>query len=272
MTLNVVKSYFLLRTKVILSYRMTAFSGFVTQIIFALFKIFIMYAFIASNPADSPMTLGATITYIWITQIFFSIIPWNVNWDEMNAITSGNIVYELTKPIDLFPLFFSKTLAWRFGSSIVRVVPIVLFNLIVLPVFGFQEYALKIPDGKYVLFFLCSIFLAYILSSMITVFLYSITLYTIDASNFLGIINSVAFVLSGTIIPLGFFPEIFQKILILQPFKGIVDTPAMIFTQQYTDLQSLGYMLLQVAWIVIFYFVNQRIFKIGMKKIEIQGG
>lgn len=71
MTLNVVKSYFLLRTKVILSYRMTALSGFVTQIIFALFKIFIMYAFIASNPTDSPMTLGATITYIWITQIFF---------------------------------------------------------------------------------------------------------------------------------------------------------------------------------------------------------
>ncbi|EUJ42534.1 ABC-2 family transporter protein [Listeria riparia] len=89
---------------------------------------------------------------------------------------------------------------------------------------------------------------------------------------FFGIINSVAFVLSGTIIPLGFFPEIFQKILILQPFKGIIDTPAMIFTQQYTNLQSLGFMLLQVAWIVIFYFVNELVFKIGIKKIEIQGG
>ncbi|WP_151736047.1 ABC transporter permease [Paenibacillus tengchongensis] len=263
---------FATRFKTVMVFRAAALSGIVAQIFFAFFKIFTLYGFMEGGTENSPLHPDSVVVYIWLTQIFLTIIPWNVNGEDLYSIRSGNIAYELVRPVNLFALMYIKTISWRVTNSLIRVIPIVIFNMILLPILGFGEFAITIPSGKILLLFIISITIAYLLSCMITVFLYSITLYTIDASNFLGIINSMALVLSGTIIPLSYFPESLQVLLILQPFKGIIDTPALILTGQYTYSESMLYILLQLVWLLIFFLLNSVMFKKGTKKIVVQGG
>lgn len=266
------KFIFASRFKTVMIFKFAAISGVITQIFFSFFKIFIIYSFMSGNIDKSPMEIKSTITYIWLTQIFLSIIPWNVNWEELNSIKSGNIVYEMARPISLYSLMFSKTLAWRVANSLVRVIPIFIFNLLVLPLFGLGVYSVSAVSINAILLFIISILIAYFLSTMITVFLYSITLYTIDASNFIGVINSIALLLCGTIIPLSYFPDKLQLFLRFQPFKGIIDTPAMILSGEYSTDVSVFYIAVQAAWVVVFFFINKKMFGAGIKKIVVQGG
>jgi ABC-type uncharacterized transport system, permease component len=254
-------------------YRIAVLSGIIAQVFFALIKIFIINAFIVENAgANSPLQSSSMVTYIWLTQAFLTIAPWNVNKEDLNVISTGNIAYELARPVDLFSLMYIKTLTWRISKSLMRAVPILLINMILFPLLRLGFYSVTIKSVDTLILFLVSITISYFLSCMITVFIYAISLYTIDASNFIDIFSSLAFVLSGTILPLVFFPSFMQKVLILQPFKGIIDTPAMILTGQYSQKESFFYIGLQLTWLMVFFIVNYVMFKRSTNKIVIQGG
>lgn len=269
--MGVFKAIFESRYKVVMVYKFAAISGIVTQIFFAFFKIFTLYTF-SSGSSNAPFQDETVITYIWLTQIFLSIIPWNVNGEEMNSIRTGSIAYEMVRPSNLFSMIYSKTLAWRVSSSIVRIIPMLIFNIFILRIFNLNMFTIRASSIESVFLFIISIIISYFLSTMITVFLYSIALYTIDATNFIGLISSFAMLLSGTIIPLAYFPEFMQKWLEIQPFKGIIDTPALILTGQYTYLDSYKFIALQLMWVVVFYYLNKIMFNKGTKKIVVQGG
>ncbi|MEK3864608.1 ABC-2 family transporter protein [Paenibacillus sp. FSL H7-0716] len=270
--MNVFISYFQTRFNSIMIYRSAAIFGSITQIFWGFFRIFILYQFTLGNIGESPMASSSMITYIWLNQIFFAIVPWNVNHQEFDLVKSGNVVYELARPINLFNLLFSKTLAWRLASSVIRMIPILIFVIIVLPLIGFGSYGIAFPSIESIFLFIVSISLSYLLSSVITVFIYAITFFTIEASNFVGFINTMAYALSGLIIPLAYFPEKIQTFLNFQPYKSVLDTPAMIFTAEYSVKESMMYILVQVAWVVFFTLINQVMIKKGIKQLVVQGG
>lgn len=270
--MNCFFAFFRARYRTVMNFKIAAVSGFITQIFFALFRIYIILAFSADNTYSSPMKIQSTIIYIWLTQMFFSIVPWNVNWDEFGMIKNGDVAYEIVRPIDLFSMFFSKTLAWRLASSIVRALPILLTNIVVLPFIGLYDISIFCMRWRNIGFFLVSIIIAYILSSLITVFLYSITLMIINASNFIGFFNSIAMLISGTIIPLSFFPSWAEKILDLTPFKGVIDTPAMIVTGEYSTHEIIISILGQIAWCICLWLVSRILLHKSMNRLVLQGG
>lgn len=265
-------AFFKARYRTVMTFKVAAVSGFITQVFFALFRIYIILAFSADNISASPMKIQATIIYIWLTQMFFSIVPWNVNWEEFRMIKSGNVAYEIVRPIDLFSMFFSKTLAWRLANSIVRAIPILLINIVVLPLLGLFDISVFCMKWANIGFFILSLVIAYILSSLITVFMYSITLLIIDASNFIGFFNSIAMLISGTIIPLNFFPTWARRILEVTPFKGVIDTPVMIVTGEYSSREILFAILGQIAWCICLWLISKIIIRKSMTRLVIQGG
>lgn len=265
-------AYFVARFKTVMVFKLAAISGFISQVFFALFRIYIILAFSLGNSASSPMQIQSTILYIWIAQIFFAIVPWNVNWEDFHVIKSGNVAYEIIRPIDLFSMFFSKTLSWRLANCIVRGLPVLLVNIIVLPLIGMKNISLFCMGWKNIGGFIISITLGFVLSSLITVFLYSIALLVLDASNFIGFFNSIAMLISGTIIPLSYFPSWLRTILMVTPFKGVIDTPAMIITGEYDTKQMIMAIIGQLIWCVALYVVNRLIIYYSTKRLVVQGG
>lgn len=248
-------------------------SGITTQIFFAFFKILVLDAFTTEGgEAAGTYQSDALITYIWVTQAFFLLSPWNVIWEDLDLIRSGNIAYELIRPASLHSMFFYRTLSHRFINTLVRAVPIVIFNIVIVPAIGMKYYSMHFNTVTSVILFLISIALAFILSTCITVCIYVITFYTTSATNFIGIFGSLATILTGNILPLYLFPDFLQTALILQPFKGLVDTPAQILTGQYNNIESIFYIGLQLFWIGVLSIVNQKLFKTATRRIVVHGG
>ena len=240
---------------------------------FAFIKIFTISAFTDLNTAiTSPLGTASFITYIWLTQAFVMMQPLNVNGEDIDSIRSGSIAYELARPVDLFSLMFMKTFALRFANSAIRAVPILMINVLLFPLVGLGAFSITVPSVSALLLFLPSLIASYFVSTLITVLIYAITLHTVNATNFIGLLNSAAFVLSGTLIPLPFFPEFMQKILIIQPFKSVIDTPAMILSGQYALEESLLFILLQIVWIIVLFCLCASLFRKGLKKMMVLGG
>lgn len=267
------KTYLTARLKLAKVFFMSAIFGVLTQCFFAFFRILIIDAFMVLADKNAvAMQSKSMITYIWLTQAFLGISPWNTNRDDMDLIRTGNIVYELARPVDLHSLLFVKTWSQRIVNTLIRAIPIFVLNLLVFPLVGLQHYSITANSGMSVLIFSVSLFLAFLLSSCITVSIYSISLYTVNASNFTGIFGSIAMLLSGTILPLALFPDFLQPFFTYQPFKSIVDTPAMILSGNYSNGECVFYIGLQIIWILTFFTANHALFNRAKQRIILQGG
>lgn len=247
-------------------------SGIVTQLFFATFKIVTLNAFVSGNEAASPMNTSQTALYVWVTQMLFAIVPWNVNGKDFDSIRTGSIASELIRPIGLFKLIFVKTISWRMVSFLTRAIPIFFIASILFHLLSLDELIIQLPTFGYFLMFLISVTFSLILSTLITVLLYSLAFFFTSISNFIGAISSLAFVLSGIIIPLAFYPKQLLFFLEHQPFKFIVDTPALIFNESYTIHDSIRQLIMQVIWIVVLLFITNLVYQKVENKIEINGG
>ncbi|MBF0779682.1 MULTISPECIES: hypothetical protein [unclassified Granulicatella] len=268
----VLVSQIIKQIKIVKIYKITLISGIVTQIFFAIFKNYILIAFVGSNEQLSPMSELQTTSYIWVTQVLFGIVPWTVNSSDFDSIRKGTVALDLVKPTSIFNFIFSKTVSWKFVGMMARGIPIFLFSLMISFAFPDIGLRLSLPNMDNFLLFIVSVLLAVQLSTLITTSMYCLAFYFTSITNFVSTIGSIAYILSGMVIPLRFFPKEISDFLNIQPFRYIVDLPAQIFNGLYDNKGSFFVLLVQIMWIIIFYAINLIVYKDIEGKIEINGG
>ncbi len=85
-----------------LQYRAAAFAGLVTQFAWGFMEILAFSAFYHADPAAFPMEFQHLVSYIWIQQAFLAIfVLWGVNSESVDTIVSGNIAYDLARPMKI---------------------------------------------------------------------------------------------------------------------------------------------------------------------------
>ena len=115
-------------------------------------------------------------------------------------------------------------------------------------------------------------FIALLLSSAISNIFTISTLWTIAGDGMQMIVQPLAWVFSGILVPLAFFPDGMQQLLRLLPSSGIIDIPIRLYTGMIpvSDLLALG--LLQLAWTGIFIIIGLHLLARAMKRVVVQGG
>lgn len=84
--------------------------------------------------------------------------------------------------------------------------------------------------------------------------------------------QSTISIFSGLIAPLTLFPEWFQKIANILPFKEFIYTPINIYLGNIS-LNEIGFIILKlIAWSLILYVISKAFFNYSVKKITINGG
>lgn len=120
-------SFFRLRCVTGLQYRAAALAGISTQFAWGFLMIFAYHAFYRSDPTAFPMTLQATVNYTWIQQAFLAMFAsWVLDGDILEEITSGSISYSLCRPVDLYAMWYTKSLSGRISKVALRAVPILV--------------------------------------------------------------------------------------------------------------------------------------------------
>lgn len=262
------KSYLALvkiRFQSLLQYRAAALAGFGTQLFWGFIRIMIFQAFYLSTKQVMPMSSEDTITYIWLGQAFLLIVPWNIDREMWETIRTGNVAYELVRPVDCYWYWFSKAFAFRTAPVILRAIPLFI---LAIPFFG-----MGVPPGIFnLLVFFPVLFTAALLSSAITVLINISLFWTVSGEGIYRLVPSFMMMFSGLIVPLPLMPEWLQFIIRILPFRGIIDSPFRLYIGHIPPAAFPEILLHQLIWIIIIVFTGRLLLSRGIRKITIQGG
>lgn len=261
-------AFFRLRFIAGLQYRSAALGGIVTQYVWGFMTILMFRAFYQSNPAAFPMEFAQLSSYIWMQQSFLTMFAtWFLDNDIFASITSGDLAYELVRPLDLYWMWFTKNMAIRLSRMLLRSVPILLVAFL-LP----APYGLTLPNPTQFLFFLLTMVLAFLVVIAVCMLIYIVTCYTLSAAATRTIAVSVIDFLSGQIIPLTFFPMNIQTILKFTPFAAMQHVPFHVYNGVLYGQELVQAVLLQITWLAFLVALGIGWMHVVLKRVAVQGG
>ncbi|MCI9337993.1 MAG: ABC transporter permease [Lachnospiraceae bacterium] len=262
-------SYFRMWLVMGLQYRAAAFGGVITQFFWGFMEIIAMHAFHESNPASYPMTMEATCSYIWFQQAFIAMLSARLfDGQILESVRSGNIAYELCRPVHIYDLWFSRSTASRLSGAGLRCIPI-----LIVAVFLPKSYRLSAPAGPVQFaFFLLTLVLAVLVSVSYIMLIYISGLYTISADGFRRLCSSMMDFLTGGYIPLPFFPAKIRQVLELLPFASMQNVPLRIYSGDLAGTAMYRAIGLQLFWLAAMVAAGRVLCRNAERKLMVQGG
>jgi ABC-2 type transport system permease protein len=253
------------RFRLLLQYRAAAIAGFGTQLFWGFIRVMIFTAFFKSASEPQPMTLTETINYIWLGQALLLLLPWNMDREVHQIIRSGNVAYEMVRPLNLYWLWYVRELAQRVAPVILRAIPMFFIASIFLGLDLPPSFAAALAFG-------CSVLGAIFLSSAITTLLAISLFWTISGEGMLRLVPNFAIMFSGLVIPLPMFPDWSQPILNFLPFRGLMDVPFRLYLAHLPPEQATGLIAHQILWGLVFILLGRVLLQHGLKRVVVQGG
>ncbi|MCP4750522.1 MAG: hypothetical protein GY866_06490 [Proteobacteria bacterium] len=251
--------------RMLLQYRAAAVAGFGTQLFWGLIRVMIFEAFYYGSKVGQPMVLSDVVTYVWLGQAFFAMLPFRPNVEVGTMIREGTIAFEMLRPLNIYKLWFSRALAERSAPTVLRATPMLVLAGLFL---NLQAPA----NPRALLLFVISTLLAFLLSCAISTLISISLLWTLSGEGIPPLSTAMVFVFSGIIVPLPLFPESLRIVVNFLPFRGIVDTPFRLYLDHMSAAEAMGAFFHQAVWIVILVGTGRWILSRGLKRLVVQGG
>lgn len=262
-------SFFRIRFITGLSYRAAAWSGMTTNLFWGFMLILSFRAFYRTDSSAFSMDFPALCSYIWLQQMLFSLFTiFRMDNQTFESIRSGDIAYELARPIGLYGTWFFKDLASSISSVLLRCIPVILVSSL-LP----APYGLKLPASAFSgLIFLISLPLGILIVSAIRMLIYISTFHTLNPRGVQVVAASIVEFLSGAIIPLPFFPDKLRAVVECTPFAALQSSPLLIYTGAYTPEKALYMLALQLFWALSLILLGKLWLSRSLRRVVVQGG
>lgn len=248
-----------------LAYRFDVISSIIIQ---CLVVIATSYFWVAAY-GDQKYALGVTknqmLTYSIISAVLSCILSANVEDRIIQSVRKGNVALDMLKPVNVFGMYLAEDLGEITISLCQKALPLLLISAVLIQV--------PIPaSGLYFLLFLVSVILSFFINWLIAVSFSMITFFVISMGPLRQIKNSLIRILSGSIIPLWFFPENIQTVMRFLPFMYLYQLPLSIYIGKLTLVEVLRQLGLQSIWVLILYVVFKMIQKKVLSHVLVQGG
>lgn len=253
------------RFRTLLQYRAAALAGMGTQLFWGLVRVMIFEAFFRSTIAEQPMSAADVITYIWLAQAFFSLIPTNVDPDTRAQVRSGSVGYDLLRPLDLYAYWYTRSLALRIALPLLRAPLMIAFALLLM---GMDLPASWASAAAFAL----SMAAAVLLSAAFTTLLNITLMWTISGDGVTALAPGFVMIMSGMIVPLPLYPDWAQPVLDMLPFRGLIDTPFRLYLGHIPASELPLQLAHQLAWTVAIVLLGRWILSRGVRRLVIQGG
>lgn len=262
------KAYFAIfkcRLAALFQYRAAALAGLTTQFFWGWIKMTVLTAFYAHTAAAQPISLAEAITFVWLSQSLLQLVPWTIDKEVEAQIKSGNVAYELVRPVEIYWNWFYRAIAMRVVPTALRCLPIfILAGLF---------FGLSAPVSWYAgILFCISLIFSVLLSSAITTLILTSLFWTISGEGIQRMLPATAIFLAGVMVPLPLFPDWMQPFMSLQPFRGVVDIPIRLYTGIIPAVEAPFYFAFQIGWAAFLILLGIWLSRRATKHIIIQGG
>lgn len=209
-------------------------------------------------------TIAQIVTYYVLVVTISPIVLWGINEDMAHSIRNGKINKELLNPITYFQYYFGVNLG-EIGFALavgiaVFIVSSVLWNVL-----------FPVSIGNFILF-LSVILLGIPITFFLQMIVGTAGFYTNSIWGMQILRKAIISIFSGIIAPITLFPEWFQNLANILPFKELIYTPINIWLGQVPINDIFFIIVKQSIWGIVLYVVAKMFFNHAVKKITINGG
>jgi ABC-2 type transport system permease protein len=180
-----------------------------------------------------------------------------------DKIREGAIATDLMKPISLPFYFFSD----GFGQTLfgaLLIVPALLLALLLVRI--------DVPSPAVLAAFGASFALGYCVNFLLNFLMNAIAFWTLETFAIQMAVRWLSDLLSGQIVPLIFFPGVWQQIMLGLPFAAIYSTPLLIYVGTITPQQYGAVFALQLFWLAAFAALAAVVWRAAQTRVVVQGG
>lgn len=262
-------SFFRLRFTMGLQYRAAAFGGIATQFAWGFMEIMIFAAFYRADADAFPISFSATVSYLWLQQAFLALFAtWMMETEIFDSIVNGNIAYELCRPIDIYSMWFFRSIATRLSRAVLRCFPILIVAAL-LP----YPYGICAPASpKHFILFGVTMILGLAMTVSLCVLIYILAFFTISPAGLEMMFTSMTDFFAGALIPLPFFPERMRQLMELLPFAAMQNVPLRIYSGSMNGPEMQKAVLLQIFWLTVITAAGKILCHTAQKRVIVQGG
>ncbi|MBM3458995.1 MAG: ABC transporter permease, partial [Armatimonadetes bacterium] len=187
------------RSRTLLQYRAAALAAVGTRVFWGVIRLMIYGGFYASTTSVQPLSEEQVAGYVWLGQAMLVMTLTWLDPEIRDMIRSGNVAYELVRPIELYWYWFARSVAARLVPTVVQGAPILL---LVGPLLGLRPP----PSLEAGALWVVSTVLALLLSSAIGTLMSVSLVWTISGEGVARLMPAFAYAFSGMAVPLLLWP------------------------------------------------------------------
>ena len=245
----------------------------VCQVACMVFLWLAVYRSSADGTEIHGFTYREMIAYVVLTTIFgFVTFNNDTLWYINSDIRKGTIGNYLIKPISYRGRYAATsfgnllTMTVMFGIPFYSLALVILGSLGFLPNLAFPGFFAHL--GLFLLAGLC----ASLLNDTIAYIFGVLCFYTSASWGLNSLKTTIISFLSGTLLPLAFFPAGLRQVVNWMPFAGMSQNPILILMMKYDLAESLRSVAMTAAWIVALELFAKLLFSHAIRKVTVQGG
>ena len=248
-----------------LAYRLRYFTGIVTYFIYVSVYYFIWKAIYEHSTTIEGFDFNHLLTYVAVGWIIRSFYFNNIDQEMAYQVMEGRLAMDLIKPVNIQMMYVARAA----GESLFRLGMLTAPTALMLVLVYRLGRPASLAQGAA---FLASVAFSFLIVAAIN---FATGTFALRLSSILGLLRAKFFLLelfSGLLLPISFFPPLFQKIFSVLPFEYISYVPVLIYLGKMTGPEILRALALQLFWVVSLLGLGDAMWRWSSRKITIQGG
>lgn len=261
------KYLYIIKTQIIkrLTYAFDVYGNILVQTIIMITSAFFWKALYKDGGTAGGVNVESMLVYIIMSSVLSVLLITNVEKRIEQSVQKGTVATDMMKPVSLFGIYFAEDIGTIIALTLQNILPILLIGSLLIKVPKMADLC-DLP--LFVLSVLLSFFINWFLAALFGMMAFSAV--NIDA--LIQVKKHLIRLISGSIIPLWFFPDPIANVLKFLPFPYIYQLPLSIYIGRGTRAEIFTGMEIQLAWAVVLFLVFLFAQKQITRKVMVQGG
>jgi ABC-2 type transport system permease protein len=248
-----------------LAYRFDVFATLGTNTILMMATVFLWRTAFRGIDAVEGVGEKHMVTYAIVAVLLRAAFQCGVQDAISNRMRDGNIAMDLIKPIQPLGYWLSEDLGSVVSALAMHALPLLVVSVILLQA--------PLPGSSAAfLAFLASCIFSYGILWLVAAVVGTIAIWTMEIGNLGMVKDAVVGILSGSLVPLWFFPDTIQKICRWLPFQYTYQAPLGIYIGRTPPAAVGQVLLIQLAWIVVLSALLVAVWNRAKRRVLSQGG
>lgn len=248
-----------------LTYKFNVYSNILMQMIIITASAFFWKALFKNTDSVQGVDVNTMMVYTVMSSVIAIVLSTDVEWRIMRDVEDGKIAISMMRPINVFSIYFAEDIAQLISLLFQNIVPIILIGGLVV---GIPKPATLVAF----LLFIVSLCMAFFINWFISVMFGMISFTAIQMSSVFQVKKHLIRLLSGSIIPIWFFPKWLGVPLKMLPFAYLYQLPLDIYIGKATAEDVAWGLCIQLGWLIamvlLFLYVEKRV----VRHVMVQGG